>query len=77
MNEMIGHIFGSLHNSEKAIVAITKTLKMQHKFNKNVARFALGTAVGLTIQHVRTTLMEKELVELRKEIEELKKEKGE
>lgn len=77
MNEMIGYIFRSLHSSEKAIKNVTKTLNAQYKFNKSVTSFAIASAALLTVQHIRTTLMEKELETLRKEIEELKGEKGE
>ena len=37
MNEMIGHIFGSLDYSEKAIKEIKKVLNNQLRFNRKVA----------------------------------------
>lgn len=77
MNETVGYIFTCLHNSEKAIQKIANVINAQNKFNKSVARFALVSAACVTVQLIRTNQLERKIEALNKELEELKKEKGE
>lgn len=77
MNEMIGHIFGSLHNSEKAINKIVKVLNAQYKYNKSVSTFAVLSTICLTLQCARTNQLERKIDALNKELKDLKSEKGE
>ena len=69
MNEMMSYIFGSLRKSDEAFTAIAKTLRSQMKFNKNVALFAVATAVCVCVNERRCTKLEKQVKELRAELD--------
>lgn len=84
MNNAVDYIFGSLRNSEQAIQEIVKCLKMQTKFNKRVAFFAITTGLNLYVHatkikalHARIDELQKELEELKFETEEMHETKGE
>ena len=77
MNEMIGHIFGSLSNHEKNINDIFKAMRAQLKFNKSVTNYAIITTITVTGITWRMRKQEEKIKSLVKEIEELKEMKGE
>ena len=70
MEKMVSYVFGNIENHEKAIGVIAKTLSNQFKFNKTVAFFAVTTTACLYLTN-------KKIDKLTKEVEELKKTKGE
>ena len=70
MKNTLGYIFGNLQLQENAIKCIIHDLKTQNKINKWVALMALAGSV-----YILST--EKKLDSLTREIEELKKMKGE
>lgn len=72
MNEMIGYVFGGLHNSERAINAILRNQRAQSKFNKSVVTFAFVTVFALHAQQVRIDMQNKKIEALSKELEDLK-----
>lgn len=77
MDEMFKHIFGSLYSSEKAISNIEKSLKRQRNFNKNVVGFAAVVVTYVIATELYKKIQDREIEALKKEIEELKAEKGE
>ena len=70
MEKTLGYIFGSLQLSEAAIAGIIRDLKTQNKINRYFALMAM--AGGLYILS-----SERKMNNLVREIEELKKLKGE
>ena len=72
MNEMIGYIFGSLHNSEDAIKHINKALKSQAKLNKYFAIMAIMSTGYMYICDYERKKQNRKIEALSKEIEELK-----
>lgn len=77
MDEMFKHIFGSLYSSEKAISNIEKNLRRQRNFNKNVAGFAVVAVTYVIATELYKKIQDREIATLKKDIEELKAEKGE
>lgn len=76
MADMIRYIFSSLNDTETALRAISKTLRKQGSFNRNVAFFGMAMAVHLVIQEMEIRSMCRELNTLQKEIKELKNTEG-
>ena len=70
MIEMLNHIFRSLQTSSDAVRSIKKTLGNQARFNRTVTTFALALTIYMIVQN-------KKIEELKNEIEEFKRIKGE
>lgn len=70
MEKMISYIFGNIENHEKSIRLIAKCLKNQDRINNATTAFAVMTTAYLYLAN-------KEIKRLSKEVEELKKTKGE
>lgn len=64
MYEMVGHIFGSLENTERAVNAIRKTVSKQRKINK---RFLWIAGAGLLV----SILQEMRIRELEEKVKKL------
>lgn len=77
MDEMLTYVFKSLQLNDAALTAIAKTLKTQMKFNRNVALFAIATAVYAYANESRCHKLEKKIKELRKDLDELELGKAE
>ena len=77
MDEMIGYIFGSLRNSEDAIKLINKALKGQAKLNRQLIGVAVCTTLYMYFNEHESRKSNRKIEALSKEIEELKKMKGE
>ena len=72
MNDMIGYIFGSLHNSEEAIKLINKALKSQAKLNRQLITITAVTTLYMYMSEYERKKQNKKIEALSKEIEELK-----
>ena len=72
MDEMIRYIFGSLRNSDSALRVISKTLKKQNSFNRNITFLSILTVLHVVMHEMEIRNMQRELVALQKEIKELK-----
>lgn len=77
MVEMINYVFGSLQASTDAIKGIKKTLRNQMIFNKRLTAFAIVISVYTIAAEIKLYEQDKKLEELGKEIEGLKRMKGE
>ena len=77
MNEMIGHIFGSLDIHERAISNIYGAIKAQKKLNKRTAFTLLFTTLTVTKLISKVEKQNKKIESITKELEELKQTKGE
>ena len=77
MNEMVGHIFGSLEIHGRAISELIKVQYSQNKFNKSTTFYAFVTTIAVTDLMRRCKKQEEKIKALSKEIEELKEMKGE
>lgn len=76
MDEMIRYIFGSLRNSDSALRVISKTLKKQNSFNRNITFLSIITVLHAVMHEMEIRNMQRELVALQKEIKELKNTEG-
>lgn len=76
MDEMIRYIFGSLRNSDSALRVISKTLKKQNSFNRNITFLSIITVLHVVMHEMEIRNMQRELVALQKEIKELKNTEG-
>lgn len=76
MDEMIRYIFGSLRNSDSALRVISKTLKKQNSFNRNITFLSILTVLHVVMHEMEIRNMQRELVDLQKEIKELKNTEG-
>lgn len=76
MDEMIRYIFGSLRNSDSALRVISKTLKKQNSFNRNITFLSILTVLYVVMHEMEIRNMQRELVALQKEIKELKNTEG-
>ena len=76
MDEMIRYIFGSLRNSDSALRVISKTLKKQNSFNRNIRFLSILTVLHVVMHEMEIRNMQRELVALQKEIKELKNTEG-
>lgn len=76
MDEMIRYIFGSLRNSDSALRVISKTLKKQNSFNRNITFLSILTVLHVVMHEMKIRNMQRELVALQKEIKELKNTEG-
>ena len=76
MDEMIRYIFGSLRNSDSALRVISKTLKKQNSFNRNITFLSILTVLHVVMHEMKIRNMQRELVALQKEIKELNNTEG-
>lgn len=76
MVEMINYIFGSLQASNDAVTGIKKTLRNQMIFNKRLTVFAMLIIAYTIAAEIKLYEQDKKLEEIGKEIEELKRTKG-
>lgn len=77
MDKMVSYIFGSLESSEKAIRGIVKCLRKQNKINRSFAMFALACGIYAAMNEKQRKQDIEKIDSLTKEVEELKKMKGE
>ncbi len=77
MIEILNHIFRSLQESEDAVRSIKKTLGNQTRFNRTVTTFALALTIYMIVQNTTNIQQYKKIEELKNEIEEFKRIKGE
>lgn len=77
MEKTLGYIFGSLQVSEAAIGGLIKDLKKQKHFNKKVVGVLALLGVWSYSVAAANLANKQKIEELTKEVEELKKSKGE
>lgn len=77
MVELVNYVFGSLQASTDAVRGIKKTLRNQMIFNKRLTAFVIVISVYTIAAEIKLYDQDKKLEELGKEIEELKRTKGE
>lgn len=77
MNEIMNYIFGSLRDSEKALVAIQRQLKSQARVNKSIEFFAIVMLLNIVVSTKVEKEQTKRIQKLEETIEELKCNKGE
>ena len=77
MVEMVNYIFGSLQASSDAVRSINKTLQNQARFNRMLTAFAFTITTYAFMVEIHNYGQDKRIEELSKEIEELKRMKGE
>lgn len=77
MVEMINYVFDSLQASTDAVKGIKKTLRNQMIFNKRLTVLAVVITSYTIATEIKIYEQNKKLEELGKEIEELKRTKGE
>jgi len=76
MDEMIRYIFGTLHDSERAMRITAKALKQQGVFNRNFAFISLTMATCIFVHSLEIRNMRSQIETLEKEIKELKQTEG-
>lgn len=76
MNEMIHYIFGTLKNSEATLRAITKTLRKQRSFNRNLRIWAVIATASVAIHELEIRNIRGEIENLKTEIKELRQIEG-
>lgn len=72
MNEIMNYIFGSLRDSEKALVAIQRQLKSQARVNKSIEFFAIVMLLNIVVNTKVEKEQTKRIRKLEETIEELK-----
>ena len=77
MCEVMNYIFGSLSNSETAILSIRKSLNKQARYNRKLSTFALIMTVNLVLLELDRVEQKKRIEKLESTIEEMKRDKGE
>jgi len=77
MNEIMSYIFSSLQKNDAALATIAKAFKSQVKFNRSVTIFTVATAIYVCANERRCNKLEKEIRELRKDVDELTGKKAE
>lgn len=76
MNEMMKYIFGSLHDSERAIHLISKNLKHQRTINNCFVVFMVLSAVKGTLDDIRYKEQQERIETLEKQLKEQVQLKG-
>jgi len=74
---MLDYIFNNLKTTEKSLRQVNKTLTVQRDLNRLFTVAAVASLVRFAAIKNYIRKQDKEIKELRKEIEELKNEKGE
>lgn len=77
MGEMLTYIFSGLWSSEKRLDIVTRVIGKQQSFNKQITIFAVLTTANLVFMNIEQKDQELRIRKLEKEIEELKRPKGE
>lgn len=77
MGEMMMYFLNNMETTDRRIKALATFAKKQRNVNKNVRQFMFVTTVYVVADSVYKKNMEKRIRNLEKEIEALKKEKGE
>lgn len=77
MNEMMKYIYGTLHDSERAICLISKNLKNQRTINNCLVLFMVLSAVKNTLDDIRYREQQERIEALEKRLEEQIQSKGE
>lgn len=77
MNGMFNYIFDSMKNADMAIKNISKVLKRQKKFNRNMVILAMVTTVYIAANESRIKDLTKQVEKLEKVEKETKDAKGE
>ena len=77
MSDMITYIFSSLRSSEKRLDAITRAVRKQGNFNKQLTIFAVMTTANLVVMKIEQKDQALRIRKLEKEIEDLKHPEGE
>lgn len=67
MNGMFNYIFDNMKNADMAIRNISKTLKCQKKFNRNVIVLAIATTVYIAVTESRINDLTKKIEKADKE----------
>lgn len=77
MEKVLGHIFADLHLLEHDMARVAKSFKAQNRVNKSVACALLVHGVVIYCAAVHCMNNKEKIESLTKEVEELKKSKGE
>lgn len=75
--EVMGYIFDSLKRTDLRLYNVGKILNKQHGFNRRVTVFAFVTTANLIIAGIDRRDQAMRIRKLEKEIEEMKRSKGE
>lgn len=76
MDEMMRYIFNSLNTTEDKVGTILKALKKQKAINHKNIIFTAAISICVAAQYVDYCRIYKEIRDLKKEIEKLKKTEG-
>ena len=76
MNDLVSYIFRNMDATDKHLIHIYKALVHQNKFNKAATLFSVVTCLNLLAMRADSKRMQQEIVDLRKEIDELKESEG-
>lgn len=77
MCEIMNYIFRSLHNSDRRLDVISRTIRKQQKFNNGVAVFSVLVTMNFFIGEIERQEQAEKIKKLESKIEELKRDKGE
>jgi len=77
MDRIFGYIFGSLKESEIAVKRVNKTLASHHSILRRTVIFSWMTVISMAMMAKHICDQDETINKLNKDIEELKKEKGE
>ena len=76
MNDLVSYIFRNMDATDKHLIHIYKALVHQNKFNKTMTLFSVIAGLNLLAMRADSKRMQQEIVDLRKEIDELKESEG-
>lgn len=74
MNEMIGHIFGSIEGHDKSIKYLIRALNNQAKFDRHYTVLAMFSTIWMFTVELRLAEQDMKIDILNRKIEELKEE---